>query len=143
MRLAPARLRRRDPLQWQAELVLKHEVLLQPRLLVGGERHDDGALGAQLDVDPGRLWKLRRKRWPARLARAPERHQRLLARLRLAAGGEHAGGRMRGARPGATAVKHLDHGAAGGQPPGNAKPDDAGANDGNLGLRAVAISSVR
>ena len=92
MRLAPAGLRGADPIERQAKLVLEHEMMLQARLIVGGERHDDGALRAQLNVNPGRLRKLRREGRPARLALAPERHQRLLARLRLAAGGEHAGG---------------------------------------------------
>jgi hypothetical protein len=36
---------------------------------------------------------------------------------------------MRGAPPGTPAVEHLDRNAARGEPPGNAEPDHARAND--------------
>ena len=107
-------------------------MVVEPRLVVGGERHDQRALVAQFHVDAGRLPQLRRECRPARLALAPERDQRLLARLGLAAGCEHPGGGMGRARSGGAAVEHLDRDAARGKPPGDAKPDHAGANDGDL-----------
>src|SRR5262245_61359905 len=38
---------RRDPLQWQAELLLERELMVQPRLIVGRRRHDQRAFGTQ------------------------------------------------------------------------------------------------
>jgi hypothetical protein len=68
--LAPSRFRRRDPLQWQAELVLENEVMQQARLIIRREGDDKRALGAQLDVDAGRLQNFCRERRPAYLALA-------------------------------------------------------------------------
>ena len=109
-------------------------MMMQPRLIVRGQGHHQRALGAQLHVDAGSFEELRRESGPARLALAPERDQRLLARLRLAAGRQHAGGRVGRAGAGAAAIEHLDHGAAHGEPPRDAEPDHAGADDGDLGL---------
>jgi hypothetical protein len=49
---------------------------------------------------------------------------------------------MRGACPCPPAVEHLDRNAARGEPPGNAEPDHAGANDGDALLSSL-LSSVR
>ena len=64
VRLAPSRLRRSDPLHWQAELVLEDEVMVQARLIIRGQGQNQRALGAQLDVDAGGLQNFRRKRRP-------------------------------------------------------------------------------
>ena len=74
--------------------------------------------------------KFRGKGRPARLALAAERDQRLLAGLGFAASRQHAGGGVACARSGLAAVEHRDRGAAG-KPPGDAKADDAGADDGD------------
>ncbi len=109
------------------------KMMVDARLVVGGERDDERALRAQFDIDAGSLQQFRGERRPARLAFASERDQGILARLRLAAGGEHAGGGMAGAAARRAAVEHLDRCALGRQPPGNAKPDHPGADDGDLG----------
>jgi hypothetical protein len=49
---------------------------------------------------------------------------------------------MRGASPGAPAVEHLDRNAARSEPPGNAEPHHARANDGDA-LPSGLPSSVR
>ena len=67
---------------------------------------------------------------PARLAVAAERDQRLFAGLGLAARRQHAGRGMARARAGLAAVEHRNLGAAG-EPPGNAEPDHAGADNGD------------
>ena len=143
MRLAAAGLGGRNPAQRQAELLLIVEMMVDARLIVGGQRHHQRALGAQLDVDAGRLQQLRGKAGPARLALAPERDQRILAGLGLAAGRQHPGGGMACARSGRAAVEHLHGDAARGQPPGDAKPDHAGADDGDLRGSSDACRPVR
>ena len=138
VRLAPARLRRRNPGQRQAELLLERKLMVQARLIVRGQREQQRALAPQLHVDPGGLPEFGREGRPARLALAPERDQRFLARLGLGAGGEHPGGGVAGAAAGGAAVEHRDRGALRGQPPGDAKPDHAGADDGDVGLCSIA-----
>ena len=108
MRLAPARFGGGNPLQRQPELLLIVEMMVDARLVVGGERHDQRAFVAQFDVDAGRLQQFRGEGRPARLALAPERDQRILAGLGLAAGGQHPGGGMARAAAGRAAVEHLD-----------------------------------
>ena len=98
------------------------------RLIVRGERENQRAFASQLDVDAGRALKLRGEGWPARLALAAERDQRLFARLRLAAGGQHSGGGVARAGTRLAALENGDRGAAG-EPPGDAEPDDARADD--------------
>ena len=84
------------------------QMMVDTRLVVGGQRHDQRSFRAQFDVDPGRLQQFRRECRPARLAFAAERDQRVFARLGLAAGGEHAGGRMACAAARRSAVEDLD-----------------------------------
>ena len=134
MRLASSRLRRRNPLQRQAELLLEDEMMMQPRLVVRGRGDDQRAFGAQFHIDAGGRLQFGGKGRPARLAVAAERDQRFLAGLGLGAGGEHPGGGVAGARAGRAAVEHRDRCAARGQPPGDAEADDAGADDGDLGF---------
>src|ERR1043166_997031 len=85
MRLAPSRLGPGNPFARQAEAFLKREAMLQPRLVVGREREEQRAFVAQVDSQAGGVLHLARELRPQRLARAPERDQRLLARLRLGA----------------------------------------------------------
>ena len=108
MRLAPARLRRRDPLQRQAELLLEHELMVQPGLVVRGQGDDQGSFPSQLHVYSRGLQELRGEGGPARLALAPERDQRFLAGLRLRAGRQHAGSGMTRAGAGGALVEHRD-----------------------------------
>src|SRR6266550_44282 len=143
MRLAPPRLGGGDPLQRQAELVLKHEVMGEPRLIVCGQGNHQRALLAQFHVDARGGLEFGRERRPARLALAPERNQGLFAGLSLSAGGKHAGGRMARARPGGALVEHLDPRPAGRKPPGNAEADHAGADDGDVALAADRYRPVR
>ena len=70
------------------------------------------------------------KAGPARLAVAAERDQILFAGLGFAARRQHAGRGMARAAARLAAVEHHDIGAAG-KPPGNAQPDDAGADNGD------------
>src|SRR5262245_33096569 len=132
MRLAPPRFHRRDPLQRQAELLLKHKMMVEPCLVVRSQGHDQGAFGAQFDVDARGLHQVGGKRRPARLAVAAKRNERLLAGLGLAAGSQHSGRRIGGAAAGCAAIEDLDGRAAGSEPPGNAEAHDARANDGDL-----------
>ena len=128
MRLLGARLRGGKPFERQAELALKFQMMRQRRLIVRGQRQNQRALAAQFDVDAARAQKLLGKSRPARLAVAAERDQVLFAGLGLAARREHAGRGMARARAGLAAVEQQNLGA-GGQPPGNAQPDDARADN--------------
>src|SRR5262249_43230025 len=120
------------PLQRQAELLLKHKMMVEPCLVVCGQGHDQGAFGAQFDVDARGLHQVGGKRRPARLAVATKRNEGLLAGLGLAAGGQHSGCGVGGAAAGCAAVEDLDGRTAGGEPPGNAEANDTCANDGDL-----------
>ena len=131
MRLPLSRLRRRDPLQWQAKLVLEDEVMLQACLIIRREGDDKRALGAQLHVDDGRLQKFCRKRRPPCLALAAERDKSFLSRLGFCASSEHSSGCMSCTGTGRVAIKDLDGSAARRQAPGNSETNDAGANDGD------------
>src|SRR5829696_6918138 len=129
MRLAPPRLGCRNPLQWQPELLLKYQVMMNSRLVVGGQRNDQRTLGAQFDVDSGHLLQLGCKCWPARLALAPERYQSFLTRLGFRASCQHPGSSMAGAGTGGAAVKYGNSARAACQPPGNAKANDPCTDD--------------
>ena len=129
MRLAAAAFGGGDPGQRQIELLLEHEVMREPRLIVGRERDHQRALAAQLHIDAGGLAQLGGESRPACLAVAAERDQRFFAGLRLGAGREHSGGRMGRARTRGAAVEHRHLPAARRQPPGDAEADDAGADD--------------
>ena len=118
-------------------------MMLQPRLVVGGEREHQRALRPQLDVDAGRLLELRREGRPAPLALAPERHQRFLARLGLGASRQHPGGSVAGAATGDALVEDRHRGAARGQPPGDAQTDHAGTDDGDARRLGTACGMVR
>ena len=87
-----------------------------------------------LDRHAARGLKLGRESRPQRLARAAERDQILLARLGFGAGRQHPGGGMACPCPGRALVEHRHGGAALRQPPGDAKADHAGADDGDLQL---------
>src|SRR5262249_43934824 len=134
MGLASPRLRGREPGERQPELLLEREMVVEPRLVVRGQGEDQSALWPQLDVDAGYLLQLGSECRPARLALAPERDQRLLARPRPGEGRERAGGGRARAGPGRAAVEHRDRGAPRRQPPGDAEPDHACADDGDVGL---------
>ena len=127
-RLASARRRGRKPFERQAEPALKFQAVRDRRLIVGGERQHQRALAPQFNIDAADALQLIGKGRPARLALAAERHQSLFARLGFATGGEHAGRRVAGARSGFAAVEDRD-GRAAGEPPGNAEPDHAGADN--------------
>ncbi len=114
------------------ELLLEHELMVQPGLIVRGQGDDQGSFLSQLHVDSRGLQELRGEGGPARLALAPERDQRFLAGLGLRAGRQHAGSGMARAGAGGALVEHRDRRAARRQPPGDAEPDDAGADDGDV-----------
>ncbi len=120
--------RRRQPLDRQAELLLKFQMMRQRGLIVRRQRQNERAFAAQFDVDAGRLQKLLGEGRPARLAIAAERDQRLFARLGFSAGGKHPGRGMARARPGFAAVEQQNLGARR-QAPGDAKADHACADN--------------
>ena len=134
VRLAPSRLRRRNPVQWQPELVLEHEVMIQPRLVVGRQGDDQRPLGPQFHVNAGRPLQFRGESGPTRLALAAQRDQRFLAGLGLRAGGEHPSGGVACASASRALVEYLDRRPLSRQPPGDAQPDHPGADDGDVGL---------
>ena len=105
------------------------------RLIVGGERKNKRAFAAQFDINAGSASKLFRKGWPAPLAIAPERDQRFFARLRFAAGCQHAGGGVACTGACLAAIEHR-YSRARSEPPGNAEPDHAGADDDDARLLA-------
>jgi hypothetical protein len=105
------------------------------RVIVRGQGEQQRALAPQFDVDPAGAQQFVGKSRPARLAVAPERDQRLLARLGLATRRQHAGRRMARARSRLGAIEHHDRRPAG-EPPGDAQPNDAGADDGDMRLFA-------
>jgi hypothetical protein len=108
MRLAPSHFRGRDPLQGQADLVLKRKVVLQARLIVGRQSNDECSLRTQLDVHFGACPQFLGKSGPARLTFATEGDERLFPRFRLRAGGQHAGGSVAGALPCSSAIENRD-----------------------------------
>ena len=125
-------------------LLLKCEMVVQPRLVVGGQRDAPACPRAAVR----RRCRLAcsqfgRESGPQRLARAPERDQRLLAGLRLGAGRQHAGGGVARAGSGRALVEHRTAAPRCGQPPRDAEADHAGANDGDLGAVAETCRSVR
>src|ERR1700722_13700273 len=99
-------------------------------LIVGGQSEDERAFAAQFDIDAAGSEKVRGEARPARLALSAKGDQRLLARFGFAARGEHAGSRMTCPSAGLAAIEHRDRRAAG-KPPGDAKPNNAGADDRN------------
>ncbi len=143
MRLAPAGFGRGNPLDRQAELLLMRQVMVRARLIVGGQRHDQRALLPQLDVDAGRRQQFGGEGRPARLALAPERHQRVLAGFGFATGGEHAGGGIAGAAAGGRALEDVNLRSPRRQSPGDAKAHHPGADDGDLGRVAEACGTGR
>ena len=108
--------------------------MVQPRLIVRGQRHDQRPFRAQPDLHSGRLLQFGGEGGPARLAFAPERDQGILAGLGFAAGCQHPGGGMARARTRCALVEHRNRHTPRRQPPGDAEPDDAGADDGDVGL---------
>ena len=98
--------------------------------IVRGERQNNRAFAAQIHVDAACALQLFGKTRPARLAIAAERNQCFLAGLRLAAGSQHAGRRMACAGSGFAAIEHRNVGPRR-QTPGDAEPDDAGADNGD------------
>jgi hypothetical protein len=132
MRLAAPRFRRRDPLQRQAELLLKGELMVEPRLVVRSQGNDQRTLAPQFHVDAGRFQQFRGKCGPTRLALTPELDQSFLARLGLGAGRQHPGGGMARAGARRATVEDRNRGAACRQAPSDAQPNDAGANNGDV-----------
>ena len=130
MRLARPRRGGRQPFERQIELALKLQAMRDLGLIVRGQGEMQRAFAPQFDIDAARPQKLLGKGRPARLALAAERDQRFFAGLGFAAGRQHAGRRVAGARSGLAAIEHRDRGAAG-KPPGDAQADDAGADDGD------------
>ena len=135
MRLLAARRRGRQPFQRQAELERKVEPMRDLGLIVRGQRQHQRALAPQFDIDAACAQKLLGESRPARLAVAAERDQRLFAGFGLRAGRQHPGRRIARAGSGLAAVVHRNLGAAA-KPPGDAEPDDAGADNGDA--RALA-----
>ena len=109
--------------------MLKFQMMLDACLVVGRQRHDQRSLATQVDQLAGQLFQFRGKIRPQRLAAAAERDQLLLPGLGLGARRKHARGSMARARPGRGPVEQGDGGTALGEPPGDPKPDDAGADD--------------
>ena len=106
MRLPLARVGGRQPFERQVETPLKLQAMGDLRVIVGGQGEQQRALAPQFDVDAAGAQQLVGKGRPARLAVAPERDQRLLAGLGLAARRQHAGRGMARARAGLAAVEH-------------------------------------
>ena len=116
-------------------LLLEREMMLQPRLIVGGQREHQRALAPQLDVDPGRLLRAP----PRRPASAPGSRARARPGLPRPARPRQQAASMPAAAwlaplTGGALVEHRHRGAARGQPPGDAEADHAGADDGDVRL---------
>ncbi len=134
MRLAPARLGGGNPFQRQAELLLEREVMVEPRLVVGGQR-DAPACPRCAARRRCRTPSAVRRRRPAsapgcrgRARPAPPRR----ARPRQQAASIPAAAWLApppavpGRRPSTAAPLRR-------QPPGDAEADHAGADDGDVG----------
>ena len=95
---------------------------------------DQGAIVAIADILSACGFEFRGEGGPSLLAPAVELQQVQLARFGLDAGGEHAGGGMAGAPADRALVEDVDPAAGLRQPPADAQPADAAADDGD-GLR--------
>jgi len=134
--------RRRDPMQRQAEVLLKHELMGEPGLIVRGQREEERALRPQLHIDARHVEQLGGESRPARLALAAERGQALFAGLRLRARRQHAGGCVACAGTGRASVEDQDGCAPLRQPPGDAKTDHPAADDGDAGVPGIGCGAV-
>jgi hypothetical protein len=143
VRLASSCLRRRNPLQGQPELLLEYKLMAQPCLVVRRQCDDQRPFRAQSHIHAGRLLQFGGESGPPRLAGATERDQRLFARLGLGAGSKHPRSRMARASTARALVEHRNRYAAHGQPPRNAKADDAGTDNGDVGLANIACWAIR
>ena len=143
MRLTPASVRRRNPLQRQSELLLEHEQMGEPRLIVRGQGEQQRSLWTQFHIHPRRRQQLCRESGPARLAFPAKRDQSLLTGLRLRARRQHTGGRMARARTGRAPIENSDCYSPRREPPCNGKSDHSRANDGDAWLTRIGGGAVR
>jgi len=72
MRLAAPGFDRVEPFGREPKPALERDMVLQPRAVVRGERHDEGALTPQVDALPARRFELGGKISPQCLAGAVE-----------------------------------------------------------------------
>ena len=134
MRLAPPRLGGRNPFERQAELLLIGEMMVDARLIVGGERDDQRAL---------RRAVRRRCRTPVSSSAAKAGQRAWLSRPSATSASSPGSASQQAASmpaaawlaplPAAPRSNTVDGRAPRRQPPGDAKPDHAGADDGDLG----------
>ncbi len=89
MRLAAPRLSPRQPLEIEAEALLKIIGVAQLLGIIAGQRDDDRALVAIADRNPGCRLELPRKTWPHALTFERQRQQLFLAGLGLDCRGQH------------------------------------------------------
>ena len=104
-------------------------------LVVPGQGDDQGAVIAIADILSACGFQFRGEGGPSLLTPAVELQQVQLARFGLDAGGEHTGGGMTGAPADRALVEDVDPAAGLRQPPADAQPADAAADDGD-GLRS-------
>jgi len=137
MGLPSSRLRRRNPSQWQSELLRKGELMEKPLLVVPGQCDDQRPFRPQFYVHAGCLLQFRGESRPARLALASKRDQRLFAWLSFRAGRQHARGSMAGTGTSCAAIEHGNRRIARRQTPGDAETDHSGADDDDLDLAGI------
>ena len=107
--------------------------MAQRRRVVAVQRDDHRALAAILDRNAGGGFEFAGEIGPQTLAFQRQRQKRLLAGLGLDGGRQHAGRRPARAAPGLALVVNRDRATGLREPPRNAEPDDAGADDNGPG----------
>ena len=110
--------------------------------VVPRQSDDQGAVVAIADILSACGFEFRGKGRPGLLAPAVELQQLQFAGFGFDAGGEHAGGGMTGAPADRALVEDVDPAAGLRQPPADAQPAHAGADDGD-GLRASGTGMRR
>src|SRR5262250_1532566 len=135
MRFAPQRFYSRQPADFEAQASLKFIGEAELLGIVARQRNNDRSFVAIADRDPGRRFDFAREAWPQPLTFERERKELLFSGLGLYCRGEHPGCRPARTPSDPRAVVDGDGTARLRQPPSNAQPNDAGADDD--GFRAI------
>ncbi len=140
MRLALPRCGAGQPLDVEAETLLKLVGKTQLLGIVAGQGDDDRAFVAISDRDPGDGFEFASEIRPLSLAFERQRQQRFFAGFGLDRGGEHSRRCPASAAPGFAAIIDRDGAAGLRQPPSNRQADDAGPDDN--GLREMRMMQI-